>query len=187
MQNYGTKILKILLFIGVFAYLQYYDINRGAHSIGSMTAGLMVASAIYLIASLFGIVLSLSRNYLIAIIGTGALALFFAFKLDEIIAETSWLTEGRVAAALGVLAGVCLIRDILLVKTSLTPPNTAREGVSSATTDEEDANIKMRNDTKSNPQSVLNISNMLEARWGRKPTYDEVMDYIDHLVIPDED
>jgi len=187
MQNYGTKILKILLFIGVFAYLQYYDLNRGAHSIASVTEGLMIASAIYLIVSLFGIVLSLSRNYLIAIIGTGVLALLLAFKLDEVIAATSWLTEGRVTAALGALAGVCLIRDILLVKTSLTPPRTAREDTSSATTDKEDANTKMRNDIKSNPQSVLNLSNMLEKRWGRKPSYDEVMDYIDHLVIPDED
>jgi len=187
MNRVGTKTLKIILFMGVFGFLQYYDLNRGAHTINSVTAGLMMASAVYLIASLFGLVLNLLRNYLIAIVGTGALALFLAFKLDEVIAGTSWLTEGRVATALGVLAGVCLIRDILLVKTSLTSPKTAREGVSFTTTDKEDANTKMRNDMKTNTQSVLNLSNMLEERWGRKPSYDEVTDYIDHLVIPDED
>ena len=28
---------------------------------------------------------------------------------------------------------------------------------------------------------------MLEEQWGRKPAYEEVMDYIDHLVIPEDE
>ena len=91
MDKASTKILKILLFIGVFGYLQYYDISRGVHTINSVTAGLMMASAAYLIASLFGILLAIFNNYFIAIVATGALALFLAFKLDEIVASTSWL------------------------------------------------------------------------------------------------
>ena len=184
MQKIGTKILKIILFIGVFGYLQYYDLNRGAHSMGSVTGGLMMAAAAYLLASLFGVVLSLTMNYAIAIIGTGALAMFLAFKLDEIIAATSWLTEGRVAVAFVALSVLCLIRDIRLVKASLTQPKTVGEPISPS---EEDANVIMRRNMKSNPQSVLNLSNMLEEKWGRKPSYDEVMDYIDGLAIPDED
>ena len=75
MENHSGKILKILLFFGVFGYLQYYDYSRGAFKLGTITGGLMMASAVYLIASLFGIILNLSRNYLIAIFGAGALAL----------------------------------------------------------------------------------------------------------------
>lgn len=186
MDNLGKKILKIMLFIGIFAYLQYYDLNRGAHTINSVTAGLMMASAAYLIASLFGLVLNLFRNYLIAIVGTGALALFLAFKLDEVIAETTWLTEGRAAALLGAFATVALIRDILSVKRALTVPKMATEVVLTATLEYEDANATMLSNIKANPQSVLNLSNMLEEKWGRKPSYEEVMDYIDHLAIPED-
>ena len=45
MNKAGAKILKVILFIGVFAYLQYYDVNRGAFTINSVTAGIMMASA----------------------------------------------------------------------------------------------------------------------------------------------
>lgn len=49
MNKLGTKTLKILLFIGVFAYLQYYDVKRGVFSVNSITGGLFAASAVYLI------------------------------------------------------------------------------------------------------------------------------------------
>ncbi|MEA4989046.1 MAG: hypothetical protein VB095_13380 [Anaerovorax sp.] len=184
MNKAGTKLLKVILFIGVFSYLQYHDVNRGTFTINSVTAGIMMGSAAYLLASLFGIVLSLSRNYFIAIVGTAALALFLAFKLDEVIAKTSWLTEGRAAVVLGVFAVICLIGDILAVKKSLVASKSWQEPPA---TEKEDPNISMRNNMKTNPQSVLNLSNMLEKQWGRKPTYEEVMDYIDHLAIPEDD
>ena len=186
MDKSGTKILKIILFIGVFAYLQYYDIKRGAFTVNSVTAGIMMASAAYLLASLFGIVLNLTRNYLIAIVGTGALALFLAFKLDEVIAATP-LTEGLAAIILGGFALLCFVSDIISIRKSLVAPKEEPENHSASKKADTDINIIMRNDTKSNPQSVLNLSNMLEKQWGRKPTYEEVMDYIDHLVIPEDD
>lgn len=186
MNKLGTKTLKIILFVGVFAYLQYYDISRGAFTVNSVTAGLMMASVAYLLASLFGIVLNLSRNYLIAIIGTAALALFLAFKLDDVIASTSWLTEGRAAVILGIFAALCLVGDIITIRKSMVAPK-VRQYIPIAETVEDDPNIAMRNNMKSNSQSVLNLSNMLEKQWGRKPTYDEVMDYIDNLAIPEDD
>ena len=187
MNKAGAKILKVILFIGVFAYLQYYDVNRGAFTINSVTAGIMMASAAYLLASLFGIVLSLSRNYFVAIVGTAALALFLAFKLDEVIAKTSWLTEGRAAAFLGVFAIVCLVGDIRTVKRSLATSDMGKTDNSIMPPNDSDSNVTMRNNMKANPQSVLNLSNMLEKQWGRKPTYKEVIDYIDHLAVPEDD
>jgi len=183
MDRVGAKALKIILFIGVFGFLQYYDLNRGVHTINSVTAGLMMASAAYLIASLFGLVLNLFRNYFIAIVGTGALALFLAFKLDEVIAGTSWLTEGRAAAILGAFAAFCLFTDILTVKKSLTMTKAAKKSIPAMDSENEDANVTMRSNLKANPQSVLNLSNMLEEKWGRKPSYEEVIDCIDHLAI----
>jgi len=88
MNKAGTKVLKMILFIAVFFYLQYHDINRGAFTVKSVISGIMMASVAYLLVSLFGMVLSLTRNYLIAIVGTAALSLFLAFKLDEIIVNT---------------------------------------------------------------------------------------------------
>ena len=187
MNKAGTKILEGILFIGVFSYLQYHDINRGAFTINSVTAGIIMASAAYLLASLFGIVLSLSRNYFIAIVGTAALALFLAFKLDEVIAKTSWLTEGRAASILGVFAIICLVGDIRTVKKSLAASDMDMAGGSIMPLNDNDPNVTMRNNMKANPQSVLNLSNMLEKQWGRKPTYEEVMDYIDHLAIPEDE
>ena len=162
MNKAGTKILKVILFIGVFSYLQYHDINR-AYTINPVTAGIMMASAAYLLASLFGIVLSFSRNYLIAIVGTAALALFLAFKLDEAIAKTPWLTEGRAAIILGVFAVICLIGDILAVKKSLAVSKSGQE-TPVIEAEGNDPNIAMRNNMKANPQSVLNLSNMLEKK-----------------------
>jgi phosphate/sulfate permease len=186
MNKAGTKTFKIILFVGVFAYLQYHDVSRGAFSMNTVTGGLLAASAVYLLASLFGLVLNLSRNYLIAIVGTGALALFLAFKLDEVIAKVSWLTEERAAVVLTIFAVLCLVGDIFAIKKSMPAPNVEQDSRPTTEVTEDAPNIAMRNNMKSNPQSVLNLSNMLEKQWGRKPSYEEVMDYIDHLAIPED-
>lgn len=189
MNKLGTKTLKILLFIGIFAYLQYYDVKRSAFSVNSVTGGLIAASAVYLIASLFGIVLNLTRNYLIAIIGTGALALFFANKLDDLIASVSWLTENRALYILGGLAILCLIRDIIIIKNTLfvPPENTNIEPQSSPS---ENANelesepIKsIQQVCKENPSMMMEMSKHLEKRIGHKPTYEELVDYIDNKAF----
>lgn len=189
MENHSGKILKILLFFGVFGYLQYYDYSHGAFKLGTITGGLMMASAVYLIASLFGIILNLSRNYLIAIFGTGALALFLAFKLDEIIAKVSWLNETIVAVILIIFAVLCIAKDfsILKPKQTISPYSPIDFSDTSIPLEEEDPNQTMRANMKADPQSVLNLSNMLEEQWGRKPTYNEVMDFIDHLAIPENE
>ena len=189
MNKLGTKTLKILLFIGVFSYLQYYDVKRDAFSINSVTGGLIAASAIYLIASLFGIVLNLTRNYLIAIIGTGALALFFANKLDDWIASVSWLTENRALYILGGLAILCLIRDIIIIRNSLfvSPENTNVEPQSSLTENANELELEpvkpIQQVCKENPEMMMEMSKHLEKRIGHKPTYEELVDYIDNKAF----
>ena len=179
MEKHSGKILRILLFFGVFAYLQYHDYSRGAFKIGTVTGGLLMASAVYLVSSLFGILLNLSGNYLIAILCTGSLALFLAFKLDENI----------VATVLIIVSILCIVKDFFILKpkrvTNTTiPDDSIKVGISLYETD---PNKAMRDSIKSDSQSVFNLSNMLEEQWGRKPTYEEIMDYIDHLVIPEDE
>lgn len=189
MENHSGKILKILLFFGVFAYLQYHDYSRGAFKIGTVTGGLLMASAVYLISSLFGILLNLSGNYLIAILCTGSLVLFLAFKLDELIAKVPWLNETIVAIVLIIISVLCIVKDFFILKPKQVADNTLLDDSIKVSIPvyETDPNKAMRDGIKSDPQSVFNLSNMLEEQWGRKPTYEEVMDYIDHLVIPEDE
>ena len=148
-----------------------------------------MASAVYLLASLFGIILTLSRNYIITIFRTVALALFLTFKLDEIIAKVSWLNETIVAVILIIFAILCIAKDfsILKPKQTISPYSQSDFPDTDTPLDEKDPNQTMRENMKSNPQSVFNLSNMLEEQWGRKPTYDEVMDFIDQLAIPEDE
>lgn len=196
MNKLGTKTLKILLFIGVFSYLQYYDVKRGAFSINSVTGGLIASSAVYLIASLFGIVLSLTMNYLIAIIGTAALALFLAYKMDDLVASVSWLTEERMMYILGGFAILCFIRDIIIIKNSLfgTSTNIDKENLSPSEPDADETTDKpiktIQEVYKENPEMMMKLSKQLEKRRGHKPTYEELIEYIDneafHLLSDNE-
>lgn len=149
MENHSGKILKILLFFGVFGYLQYYDYSRGAFKLGTVTGGLMMASAVYLIVSLFGIILNLSRNYIIAIFGTSALA----FKLDEIISKVSWLNETIVAVILTIFTILCIAKDFSILKPKQTiSPYSPNNFVDTSTPlDEADPNQTMRANMKADP------------------------------------
>lgn len=75
-------------------------------------------------------------------------------------------------------------QDVLSVKQAIMAPKAA-EGIPVEIFDHESANETARNNIKSNPQSVLNLSNMLEKKWGRKPSFEEVMEYIDGLALPE--
>ena len=168
---------------------QYHDHSRGAFKIGTVTGRLLMASAVYLISSLFGILLNLSGNYLIAILCTGSLALFLAFKLDEFIAKVPWLNETIVTIVLIIISVLCIVKVFFILKPKQVADNTLLDDSIKVSIPvyETDLNKAMRDGIKSDSQSVFDLSNMLEEQWGRKPTYEEVMDYIDHLVIPEDE
>lgn len=181
-----TKILKIILFIGVFSYLQYYDVSHGTFDFDSITGGLVMASGVYLIASLFGIVLSLTKNYLIALVGTGALSVFLAYKLDAIILAIPWLTGDTMCIILIALVLLSIFKGVIFARI-LPHKQPLVDDEPLAMTEDEIANQKMRESMKANPQSVLNIANLVESELGRKPTYEEVMSRIDDFAISDLD
>ncbi|WP_314165906.1 hypothetical protein [Lachnoanaerobaculum gingivalis] len=118
-----------------------------------------MASAVYLISSLFGILLNLSGNYLIAILCTGSLTLFLAFKLDEFIAKVSWLNENIVATVLIIVSILCIVKDFFIIKTKQVTNNTItndsiKAGISLY---EADSNKDMHDGIKSDSQSVFNL------------------------------
>lgn len=82
---------------------------------------------------------------------------------------------------LGGFFNICFIGDIITIKKSISATKEGQGSNPVTKTIEDDPNTSMRNDMKSNPQSVLSLSNILEKQLGRKPSYDEVMDYIDHM------
>lgn len=184
MNKRESKILKTLLFIGVFAYLVYHDIHNATFSFSTVTGALLMASFVYIMASLFGILLTLTRNYLITIIATLALTLLGAFKLDALIAAVPWLSEDVACIILIIIVLFCILKDFIIPQKVI---DNNEVFIQPTTEDKEiDPNVKMRNSMKANPQSVFNITNMVEKELGRKPTYEEVMARIDDFVIPED-
>ncbi len=183
MDRLGAKTLKIIVFIGVFVYFLYHGISHGTFGINTVTGGFLLASIAYLFSSLFGLVLNLSGNYIIAVVGTIGLIFFFCFKMDEVVAKTSWLSEDGMSVILIILAVFCLIRDIIIIKNILAARTVQQEEFPISSAEKEKSDSVIRSQMKADPQSVLNVSNMLENQWGRKPTYEEIMDCIDHMAI----
>jgi hypothetical protein len=78
-----------------------------------------LASAAYLFASLFGTLLNLSRNYLIAIVATVGLGLFIVFRMDEFIENSSWLTQENSAFIFAAIAVILIIVDVRTIVKSM--------------------------------------------------------------------
>lgn len=113
------KILKIILFIGVYLFLSSEKMSSNVAL--DIWPKLFLSAVAYWIASLFGLVLSLTMNYILAIIITIALTLAACFKLDELVSAVSWLNDDRSAMIVTILAVLWMIKDIVrMVK----PPRT---------------------------------------------------------------
>lgn len=189
MDKIGAKILKILLVVGLFAYLLYYNISHDSFSLGAVTASLFLASVVYFLVSLFGILLNLLRNYLIAIIVTVGLAFLLFAKMDEVVAATP-LTDESLAIIMCILALVCLAFDIKFIKNQLSAPKEpkaqpmAEDDFDSDQAAASPAPAKTAQQLlKENPEWMMELSKQLEFRRGHKPTYEELIDYIDNEVF----
>lgn len=95
MSRITTKILKMIIFLGIFAWYVYSQFQKGGaiFSLEIIGAGLGLASLAYISLSLYGFILDVSKRYLLAFIITVAIALFVSFKIDGIIASIPWLSE----------------------------------------------------------------------------------------------
>lgn len=133
-------------------------------------------------------------NYLITIIITVLLLFFFASKMDALVASVSWLTDDRMLYILTGLATLCFIRDIIIIKKSLFGVRTEinDEALSESNNDDNtDMPIKtLRQTCNEIPELMLSLSKDFEKRKGHKPTYEELLEYIDkeafHLLSNEE-
>lgn len=188
MDRLGSKILKLLLVVGLFIYLVYHDISRGTFGVGTITGGIFLTSATYFIISLFGILLNLSRNYLITIVLTLILTYAFIFKMDELVAST-FLTDEITAAIMCSLALICLAFDIKFIKSHLFPPKSTENQTLFYDEDADDFPAgpipakDARQALKENPEFMAQLSKDLEKRKGHKPTYEELINYIDNEAL----
>lgn len=109
------KILKLIIFVGVFI-LVMISVSGKSGILKAISTSLMLACTAYIAATLFGVILAVTRNYLIAIVAF--LILFFVgiFKLDSLTKSVSWLSDGFWAIIV-ILIGIALIaRDILILR-----------------------------------------------------------------------
>lgn len=71
------------------------------------------------------------------------------------------------AAILIILTVLCIIKDFAAIKKSFTASKAAVPAECREKTPmTDDANLTMREGIKANPESVLNLSNILEKQWG---------------------
>ena len=117
MRKITTKILKIIIFVGIFIW--YVIDQTGApekrFSLEVIGTGLALGALAFIGLSLFGFTLEVSQNYVIAFALTVGIALFVCFKLDGLIASIPWLTEDRFLFIIIILTLICMFRDIKMI------------------------------------------------------------------------
>ena len=115
MSGVGGKILKFILFIVVLVVIVRYSLSHDMSFGSAVVAALIVSCFAYIMMTLFGLVLVLSGNYVIAIIVSLGVMFFGLFKLDEIAKYISWMTDDISAVLLCLVAFILMARDILII------------------------------------------------------------------------
>lgn len=124
MTKRSTKTLKIILFVGMFIWMMKFSLSHGsALNLETLVGSVFMASLVYLLATLFGLALSVSNNFIVAIVLTGILAFLFIFKMDELTRSISWLSDELAVAVITILTLICIAKDIIYIKNSLVPPH----------------------------------------------------------------
>lgn len=119
MRRVTTKILKIIIFIGIFIWYLSDQLKRPEtiFSLEMVGTGLALGALAYIGLSLFGFTLDVSQNYVIALAFTVGITLFVCFKLDGMIAAIPWLTEDRFLLIIIALTIICMIKDVMMIRT----------------------------------------------------------------------
>lgn len=168
----SKKVLKIILFLGTLGYFLYWNShNYGALTIDGVFSSVLMSSAVYIFASLFGILHILISSYLIDLILTVVLAAAFFIKVDKVIDSSHWLTNENSAYVFAAIVVALVILDIRTIVKAIKPSPVIAK----------DAPQVSNNQGTSDAESILAMSDYLERRLGRKPTYEEVHDVINNL------
>jgi hypothetical protein len=142
MTKRSTKTLKIILFAGMFIWMVKFSLSHGsAMNPDTLVGSVFMASLVYLLATLFGLALSVSNNYIVAIVLTGILAFLFIFKMDELTRSISWLSDELSVAVITILTLVCIARDIIYIKNSLVSPHVENQAIKSQSESKNDEEL----------------------------------------------
>lgn len=132
MTKRSTKTLKIILFVGMFIWMMKFSLSHGSEmNLETVVGAVFMASLVYLLAALFLLALSVSNNFIVAIVLTGILAFLFIFKMDELTRSISWLSDEIAVAVITILTLICIARDIIYIKNSLVSPHVENRETSS--------------------------------------------------------
>jgi len=142
MTKRSTKTLKIILFAWMFIWMVKFSLSHGsAMNPYTLVGSVFMASLVYLLATLFGLALSVSNNYIVAIVLTGILAFLFIFKMDELTRSISWLSDELSVAVITILTLVCIARDIIYIKNSLVYPHVENPAIKSQSESKNDEEL----------------------------------------------
>lgn len=98
----GAKILKIILCVGVFIWLVHFNVTQSVGwSVAAFSSALLLTALLYILATLFGFILAVTRNYVIAIILFLGIVIFGIFKMSELPPMSPVLEWGSLLAACG--------------------------------------------------------------------------------------
>lgn len=189
MTKQSAKILKIILLIALFICLLRFNFaQESTTGFEAVSGALFLAALAYLLMTLYGFTLESCRNYVLSAIVAVILSFIIIFGMDKLSRKLPWLTDEVSVIIISVLALAIFVKDIRYIKNSFsrgTQGDTSKEPIphpdATPFPSQHERDEEIRKDYKSNPQYVLTIANSLEEQWGRKPTYEEVMNFIDTL------
>lgn len=189
MSKSTVKVVKYLIFFGIFAYCMYTDISAQRLTLLRALSDLFLASLAYLAASLFVFLTSAFQNYLLALIGTGALSVFIGYKIDDLVAAVPWLSTDSAALIIAIAVTLWIVQDI--VRSVIGWFASRNRFEEPPAFDSMEAPTKTAQQAyKENPELMMKLSKELEQRRGYKPTYEELVDYVDneafHILTPEE-
>ncbi len=175
-----SKIFRILIFIGVFIYFIFWGKNNYGHiDLEVIETAVLGSSIAYFLAMIVGIIARLTENLLIGIIGT---LIFVIVALPKIGKKLSaYVSDDNQLYILSAIVVLMVIWDIYsIIKCSKQPKQVVYDEFN-VIDEPEDNNDDVKAFLKNDPKSVLMFQDKLEKKLGRKPSYDELMDYIDSL------
>lgn len=176
-------IIKLLFAIGITAFMIWKTPFHTTSSTDTLITILMIIASVYVLISIYSLMLHACGNYLLAIILTAIVIIVLAYASGTLRKKGLLTVKGSyyVGLAVGILLAafdiVRVLRHFILAHRfkSIQKNNTLMH---TGTGD-------LKQHMKEDPQMFLNMANALEQQLGRKPSSDEVMNFIDSSDIDD--
>ncbi len=173
------KILKLFLTFATFVVYLYYVISDNNFTLIQIPTALSVASLVYLGCSLYGFALKVSRNYIIAAILSIGVIFLLIEPLDNLVLNSSWITNDIVLIVIMLITLFFIIRDIR----SLVGKNENTEAeleIPAETVSQEPQTTSALEIILKDQKLMMRVSEDYEKRKGYKPTYEELVDFINN-------